>query len=264
MAWDDTKVDLSDVLYAADWNTMVAYIKGRQTKITISASEPSLPVDTDVWYDTGTGKAKLRSGGSWIDLTLSGPTGATGPTGTGVTGPTGPTGATGADGYVGEDGATGPIGPTGATGTSGAAGSTGPTGPTGITGATGPTGADSTVAGPTGPTGANGSDGPTGPIGGTGATGSTGPTGPTGATGASGEGSGDILGPASSTDNTIARFDGTDNKTIQGSLATISDTGTINIPAGQTFTVNGNNVFATVSASQPANPESGQLWWDTS
>lgn len=50
---------------------------------------------------------------------------------------------------------------------------------------------------------------------------------------------GDVLGPASSADNTIARFDGTNNKTIQGSLATVDDSGGINIPTGQTYNING-------------------------
>lgn len=36
-------------------------------------------------------------------------------------------------------------------------------------------------------------------------------------------GSGDVTGPASSTDNTVARFDGTGGKTLQGSAVTISD-----------------------------------------
>ena len=50
---------------------------------------------------------------------------------------------------------------------------------------------------------------------------------------------GDVFGPASSTDNTIARFDGTDNKTIQGSLVSIDDSGSVNIPTGQTYKING-------------------------
>lgn len=40
-------------------------------------------------------------------------------------------------------------------------------------------------------------------------------------------GAGDVQGPASSTDNAIARYDGTTGKTIQNSAATISDTGTL-------------------------------------
>ena len=57
--------------------------------------------------------------------------------------------------------------------------------------------------------------------------------------GSDGAGSGDVVGPASSTDNTIARFDGTDNKTIQGSLASVDDSGSVNIPSGQTYKING-------------------------
>lgn len=41
------------------------------------------------------------------------------------------------------------------------------------------------------------------------------------------------------TDNTLPRYDGTTGTLIQKSLVTIDDTGTINIPSGQTFNING-------------------------
>jgi hypothetical protein len=41
---------------------------------------------------------------------------------------------------------------------------------------------------------------------------------------------GDVVGPASATDNAIARFDGTTGKLIQNSLVTVSDTGAISAP----------------------------------
>ena len=41
-------------------------------------------------------------------------------------------------------------------------------------------------------------------------------------------GSGDVTGPASSTDNAVARFDSTTGKIIQNSVVTIGDTGDIN------------------------------------
>ena len=44
--------------------------------------------------------------------------------------------------------------------------------------------------------------------------------------GAAGTGSGDVVGPASSTDNAIARFDATTGKLLQNSTITVSDTGT--------------------------------------
>lgn len=96
----------------------------------------------------------------------------------------------------------------------------GPTGPTGPQGPAGPTGADSTVPGPTGPTGPAGPQGPAGP------------TGATGAQGPAGTGTGDVLGPASSVDNTIARFDATSGKALQGSNVVVDDTasGTISGP----------------------------------
>ena len=51
-------------------------------------------------------------------------------------------------------------------------------------------------------------------------------------------GGGDVVGPATSVDHSIARFNGTDNKTIQDSLATIDDSGSVNIPTGQSYKIN--------------------------
>ena len=48
----------------------------------------------------------------------------------------------------------------------------------------------------------------------------------------SGSGSGDVVGPASSTDNAIARYDGTTGKLLQNSAATIADS-TGDITAGK-------------------------------
>lgn len=86
-----------------------------------------------------------------------------------------------------------------------------------------------------GPTGATGATGATGPAGATGPTGATGATGPTGATGIQGPpgndgtGAGDVVGPSSSTDNAVVRFDSTTGKLIQDSSATVSDTGALAI-----------------------------------
>lgn len=196
-----------------------------------------------------------------------GPTGPTGNVGAiGPTGPTGDTGATGATGPTGPTGDAGATGPTGPTGNAGATGATGPTGPTGDTGAIGPTGptGDVGATGPTGPTGDTGAIGPTGPTGDIGLTGPTGPTGaastvagPTGPTGSvgptgpAGPGSGDVVGPGSSTDNAIVRWDGTSGTIIQNSDVTLSDTGTFaNIEAV------GFDTAAAVTAG------TGQLVWD--
>lgn len=46
-------------------------------------------------------------------------------------------------------------------------------------------------------------------------------------------------GPDASTDNAIARFDGTTGKVLQNSPATVDDAGSINIPTGETYDVNG-------------------------
>ena len=60
--------------------------------------------------------------------------------------------------------------------------------------------------------------------------------------GAAGSGSGDVSGPSSSTDNAIARFDLATGKLIQNSLVTVDDNGSVNIPAGQQYLVNGSPV----------------------
>lgn len=216
--------------------------------------------------------------------TVAGPTGSqglTGPTGPqgiqgiqGVQGPTGPTGSQGAQGVTGPTGAQGIQGVAGATGPTGAQGIqgiSGPTGPTGAAGSTGPTGPQGIqgVAGPTGPTGSQGIQGPTGPqgipgvAGPTGPQGSLGPTGPTGAastvagptgpTGASGSGTGDVLGPLSSTDNALVRFDSTTGKLIQNGVITEDDSGRLSGILAEQFA---DGTAETVAA--------GKLWYNAS
>lgn len=50
---------------------------------------------------------------------------------------------------------------------------------------------------------------------------------------------GAVQGPASATDTAIVIYDNTTGKLVKNSLATVNATGAINIPTGQTFTVNG-------------------------
>ncbi len=52
-------------------------------------------------------------------------------------------------------------------------------------------------------------------------------------------GSGTIGGSSGSTDNAVIRADGTGGATIQSSLMTIDDSGTVNIPTAQTYDING-------------------------
>jgi hypothetical protein len=49
---------------------------------------------------------------------------------------------------------------------------------------------------------------------------------------------GDVTGPGSSSDNAITRFDGTTGKLVQDSNVIVSDGGSVNIPAGQSFMIN--------------------------
>lgn len=69
--------------------------------------------------------------------------------------------------------------------------------------------------------------------------------------GGGGGGTGDVVGPASSTDNAVVRFDGTTGKLIQGSAVTIDDAGNIISPDSVQFS-------GTVPATQPI----GALWFD--
>ncbi len=55
-------------------------------------------------------------------------------------------------------------------------------------------------------------------------------------------GSGDVTGPSSATNNGVTRFDTTSGKIVQDSAATLDDNGTFNIPAGQTYNINGTPV----------------------
>ncbi|MFA5185357.1 MAG: hypothetical protein WC551_02630 [Patescibacteria group bacterium] len=57
-------------------------------------------------------------------------------------------------------------------------------------------------------------------------------------------GGGDVSGPASSTDTAIVLFDGVGGKTIKNSLATVDASGTVNIPTGQSYKVNGTALAA--------------------
>jgi len=60
---------------------------------------------------------------------------------------------------------------------------------------------------------------------------------------------GDVSGPSSSTDNAVARFDGTDGKSIQSSAVTIDDDGSIDIPSGEALLVNSVQVVAAQGAA---------------
>lgn len=103
--------------------------------------------------------------------------------------------------------------------------------------------------------------GPSGPLGATGPTGATGPSGPNGQAGATGAtGSGDVLGPTSSTDNAITRFDGTTGKLLQNSGAIISDSGTLTLPTDARIVLGNSDQAAVSSLLQlTANSSVGKL-----
>lgn len=139
-----------------------------------------------------------------------------------------------ARGPKGDTGDTGPQGPQGEQGPTGATGATGPQGEQGIqgeTGATGPQGPQG-EQGPQGDPGADGADGVVQTIvAGTGiSVDSTDPANPVVTATGGGGGSGDVVGPASATDNAIARFDSTTGKLLQNSTTTLDDNGSIQFP----------------------------------
>lgn len=74
-----------------------------------------------------------------------------------------------------------------------------------------------------------------------------------------GGGSGDVVGPASATDNAIARFDGTTGKGIQNSPVTISDNGTIAMVGAATGYPSANIPHGTA----PTSPSNGDMWTTT-
>lgn len=68
-----------------------------------------------------------------------------------------------------------------------------------------------------------------------------------------GGGSGDVTGPASSTDNALSRFDGTTGKTIQNSTVTLNDDGNFDNVNGITFDTTPTNAPTSV----------GSMFWDS-
>jgi hypothetical protein len=102
------------------------------------------------------------------------------------------------------------------------AGSQGGQGETGDTGPQGPQGIQG-IQGATGPTGATGPQGLTGPQGEQGIQGIQGVQGDTGPAGA---GSGDVIGPASATNNRVAFFDGGTGKLLKDSGLTLAGSNT--------------------------------------
>jgi len=71
-------------------------------------------------------------------------------------------------------------------------------------------------------------------------------------------GSGDVVGPASATDNAIARFDLTTGKLLQNSNAILTDAGTLTLDAGST--TNALVVTTTGSIKQSIRHDSGNRW----
>lgn len=80
-------------------------------------------------------------------------------------------------------------------------------------------------------------------------------------------GGGDVVGPTSSTDNAVVRFDGITGKLIQDSAVTLGDTGIFAFPDDirQTFnpgaTTPGFNPGS--NAGDPSTPANGDIWYDS-
>jgi len=87
---------------------------------------------------------------------------------------------------------------------------------------------------------------------------------------ASGGGTGNVVGPASSTDNAVARFDATTGKLLQNSSVLITDTGTIGAAAGTellpafSFSTDPNTGIWNSAADTIAFSTGGAIRWTTS
>lgn len=78
-----------------------------------------------------------------------------------------------------------------------------------------------------------------------------------------GAGSGDVVGPNSSTDNSIARFDLATGKLIQNSSATIDDSGNLTSLTHQATGTGANKMPVGTTAQRPATPETGMYRLNT-
>ena len=182
----------------------------------------------------------------------SGTSGYSGFSGSGISGTSGFSGISGAMGVAGDDGQSGFSGVSGISGVSGASGTSGGSGISGFSGAgvsgisgfsgasgvsgdmglggdsgysgTSGTSGRSGFSGTSGFSGNNGSDGASGIVGASGVSGFSGMSGLSGAAPAT-----VVIGPVSSTDNAIVRFDGTTGVLVQNSSATLSDSGELTL-----------------------------------
>ncbi len=75
--------------------------------------------------------------------------------------------------------------------------------------------------------------------------------------GSGGSGSGDVQGPASATDNALARFDGTTGKVIQNSAGTLDDSGNLDVASAKADFID-----LDTAASAPAYAQ-GRMYWDS-
>jgi hypothetical protein len=220
----------------------------------------------------------------------------------GDTGSEGPIGPVGPEGPQGEIGPTGPEGPEGAASTvPGPAGADGAQGPQGEIGPQGPAGADGAQGpqGEIGPQGPAGADGDAADIAAEvhAATSKDTPDDADeegyldstsgafslvkrtwantkaalktyfdtlyAAIGHTHTGFGDLFGPASCTDNAVARFDGTTGKLVQNSTATIDDDGSLRLrkdSASTTWITDSNNVLQIINADPTLNNFSS-IWF---
>jgi len=65
---------------------------------------------------------------------------------------------------------------------------------------------------------------------------------------------GAVIGPTSATDSAVALFDSTTGKLIKNSLVTIDGSGSVNIPSGQSYKINGTALTAANVGAEPTLP----------
>lgn len=76
-------------------------------------------------------------------------------------------------------------------------------------------------------------------------------------------GSGDVQGPASSTDNAIARFNSTTGKIIKNSAATIDDSGNLTALSHISSGTGADKIPSGTTAQRPASPQVGHIRYNT-
>jgi len=214
---------------------------------------------------SGTSGADGNDGSSGSSGTsgADGSSGSSGTSGVGTDGSSGSSGTSGIDGSSGSSGTSGADGSSGSSGTSGADGSSGSSGTSGNSGSSGSSGTSGIgtdgSSGSSGTSGIDGSSGSSGTSGIDGSSGSSGTSGTDGSSGSSGT-SGQGVPAGGSTDQVLAKINGTDYNTQWVDAASGGGGASYN-PVIRYQVTGGDN---TVTVMSSGNVEGGLSWVRTS